>query len=88
LHRIVGGTGRISQSAMRLWGSMPAVGSSRKSTDGRCMTARATMSRWAMPPDSAITGAFARSLNRNRSSTASASERAVRAFMPKNRPWK
>ena len=54
---------------MRLCGSSPAVGSSRKRIDGLCITARATMSRWAMPPDRASTGALARSLRRNCSSS-------------------
>ena len=42
-----------SHSARRLCGSRPAVGSSRNSVAGRCMIARATISRCAIPPDSA-----------------------------------
>ena len=63
---------RISHRAMRLWGSRPAVGSSRNRMRGRCMIARATISRWAMPPDSAMTSALARSARRNCSSSRSA----------------
>ncbi len=40
-------------------GSSPAVGSSRNSTDGRWKIARATISRCAIPPDSAYTDALA-----------------------------
>ena len=39
--------------ARRLCGSRPAVGSSRNRIAGRCRIARATISRWAMPPESA-----------------------------------
>ncbi len=49
----------MSHRASRLCGSSPAVGSSRNSTAGRWKIARATISRWAMPPDSAYTDAFA-----------------------------
>jgi len=38
----------MSQSASRLWGSRPAVGSSMNSTAGRCRIERATISRWAI----------------------------------------
>ena len=58
----------MSHKASRLCGSSPAVGSSRNSTWGRCMMARATISRWAMPPDNAMTGVSARSARRTRSS--------------------
>ena len=44
-----------SHSASRLCGSRPDVGSSRNSTSGSCMIARATISRCAMPPDSSST---------------------------------
>ena len=64
---------------MRLCGSRPAVGSSRNSTEGRCITARATISRCAMPPDSASTGIVARSVSWNRSSMSSASRLRLRA---------
>ena len=56
---------------MRLCGSRPAVGSSRNRICGRCMIARATISRWAMPPDRAITGASARSARRTLASSSS-----------------
>src|SRR3954451_22738933 len=79
---------RISHNASRLCGSRPAVGSSRKSVAGRRMIARATMSRWAIPPDSAATGSFPRSARRNCRSRRSASLLAVEPDMPKNRPWK
>ena len=78
----------MSHSAMRLCGSSPAVGSSRNSTEGRCITARATMSRCAMPPERARTGMVARSVSLKRSSMSSASPRARAELMPKNRPWK
>ena len=52
------------------------------------MTARATMRRWAMPPESASTGASARSVRRNCSSSRSASASGVLGDMPKKRPWK
>ena len=40
-----------SQSAVRLWGSSPVVGSSRKSTLGRWTRARARSSRRFIPPE-------------------------------------
>ena len=52
------------------------------------MIARATIRRWAMPPESAATGSCARSARRNWSSRMVASALAVRAFIPKKRPWK
>ncbi len=64
------------------------MGSSRNNVAGRCMMARATMRRWAMPPDSAPTGSCARSDSRNCSSRRVASDFAVAAAMPKKRPWK
>src|SRR4051794_26755147 len=52
------------------------------------MIARATIRRWAMPPDSAATGSLPRSESRNCPSRRSASDRAVFAAIPKKRPWK
>ena len=50
--------------------------------------ARATISRCARPPESAITGAFARSVSRNLTRSSSAAVRDAFAPMPKKRPWK
>jgi hypothetical protein len=48
---------------------------------------RATIRRWASPPDSSNTMALARSLRANCSSSSSARRRAHRRERPKNRPW-
>ena len=58
----------ISQSAMRDCGSSPEVGSSRNRIRGRWTMLRATMRRWAIPPESVATSAFARSDRRKTSS--------------------
>ena len=79
---------RISQRLIRLCGSRPAVGSSRKRMAGLWRIARATISRCAMPPESAITGAFARSVRWKVTSSSSEAARARAADMPKKRPWK
>ena len=55
---------------------------------GLCMTARATIRRCAIPPDSSRTAADARSASQNCSSSRAASAFASRALIPKNRPWK
>jgi hypothetical protein len=52
------------------------------------MIARATMRRWAMPPDRASTGASAKRLSLMRSISAVEAALAALADMPKNRPWK
>ena len=41
----------MSQSTRRAWGSRPVVGSSRSSTLGSCMRARAIMTRCCRPPE-------------------------------------
>ena len=79
---------RISHSASRLCGSRPAVGSSRNSTAGRWKIARATISRCAIPPDSAYTEAFAQRLRWNCSSSWSEIRRDSGAGIPNSRPWK
>ena len=55
---------------------------------GLCSSARATISRCARPPESAITGAFARSVRWNFTSRSSAAAREAAAPIPKKRPWK
>jgi hypothetical protein len=50
--------------------------------------ARATMSRWAIPPDSAYTDAVAHLLSWNCSSSWSAVFLEAFAPMPNRRPWK
>jgi hypothetical protein len=66
----------------------PAVGSSRNSTEGRWKMARATISRCAIPPDSAYTDAFAHLDSWNCSSSSSAICRDAFGPMPNSRPWK
>ena len=50
---------------------------------GRCMIALATISRWAMPPERAMTDMSARSLSRTRSSISRATRLASFVVMPK-----
>ena len=52
------------------------------------MIALATISRWAMPPDRAITGASARSARRTLTSISSVAAFDSLPLIPKNRPWK
>ena len=52
------------------------------------MIARATISRCAIPPESAYTDALAHLDSWNCSSSSSAAAFAVFAVIPKNRPWK
>src|SRR5256714_1668357 len=56
---------------MRVCGSMPDVGSSRKSTCGSCASARAIISRCARPPERWKTIESARSVSENCSSSSS-----------------
>ena len=46
---------RRSQTVRRATGSSPMVGSSKKSTSGRCMVAWAISSRRIMPPEYVLT---------------------------------
>ena len=77
----------MRQRLCRVCGSSPEVGSSRKSTSGRCASARATIRRWASPPESSKTIEAARSPSANWSSSSSARCRAARRERPKKRPW-
>ena len=61
-----------SQTNSRAAGSRPVLGSSRKSTWGVCIIARAIMIRWAWPPDTKSTLSAARSVRPNSSRSSSA----------------
>ena len=69
-----------SHSAVRLRMSRPVVGSSRKSTDGRCTSASARSRRRFMPPDSLAILRVATSASPTRSS--SSSPRRARSRRP------
>ena len=77
----------MRQRLIRVCGSIPEVGSSRKSTCGSCTSARATISRCARPPESWKTIEPARSVSENCSSSSSARALARARDTPKKRPW-
>jgi hypothetical protein len=58
------------------------------STAGRWKIDRATISRWAIPPDSAYTDALAHLESWNFSRSSSALRRDSAAPIPNRRPWK
>ena len=58
----------ISHSSSRVCGSRPALGSSRNSTCGSCIMARAIETRCIMPPENPRTSWSARSVSLKRSS--------------------
>ncbi len=73
-----------AHSSARASGSRPVVGSSRKSTAGRCTSPIATSSLRLIPPDQVLTSRSAASAILNRRSSQSARSRAVdfgRAWM-------
>ena len=76
----------MPHSVRRIWGSRPAVGSSRKRIFGECMRARASTTRRFWPPESCFTGVSARSVILVRARSLSSA--SVRAFfgMRKKRP--
>src|SRR5215831_6271985 len=78
-------TRNMSHRFTRVCGSRPAVGSSRKSTSGRCTRARAISSRLACPPDRSVAIALRRSPSPNASMSCAARRPASRGPRPKNR---
>ena len=72
-----------SQTNSRAAGSSPVVGSSRNSTSGACISALATMTRWAWPPENMSGLSSARSASPNSSS----SSLARRARSAAGTPW-
>src|SRR6266480_6504023 len=61
---------KYSQNWTRSCGSMPTVGSSRRSSSGRCTSAHASEHRWRMPPLSVATTDLRRSYSCTSSSAA------------------
>src|SRR5579864_2773423 len=78
----------ISQSRMRVWGSRPALGSSRNRTCGTCIMARAMERRCIIPPEKPRTICWARSVSLNFSSRESASSERSLLGIPKYAAWK
>ena len=72
-----------SHTNSRAAGSSPVVGSSMNSTLGACMSALATMTRWAWPPENMSGLSSARSSSPNSASSAS----ARRARSSVGTPW-
>ena len=79
---------RRSQTKRRAAGSSPVVGSSRKSTRGSCMSARAIITRWLCPPEKKSGLSPARSSSPNWSSSSSARGSRSGAGMPWYAAWK
>ena len=70
-----------SQTEFRAMGSSPTVGSSRKSTGGRCSIACAISSRRIMPPEYSRTSRFAAASNSiNASASAMRAARSPRGM--------
>ena len=77
-----------AHSALRLCGSRPVVGSSRKSTRGPCSSASARSRRRFMPPEYPPTLRPAASLSPTRSSSASPRVRHSAFDRPCRPPWR
>ncbi len=76
-----------SHTKSRACGSSPVVGSSRNSTSGWCIRARAIMIRCDWPPEKKSTLSSARSSSPNSSSSALARRVRSAAGMPKYAAW-
>jgi hypothetical protein len=76
----------IAQTSLRLRGSRPVVGSSRKRTGGRCMSAAARSMRRRMPPEYVRTGRSASWARSKRSSSSAARGRTARRGRCASRP--